>query len=113
MQPSNVAAAPSDDSINQFGAHIDDPAGYDGDGDHPLESEDEESDEEFIVMGRKKATKASKSSGAASNLGSATSNDPKRYLSGRRRSARTGSSGTVKKIGTTDHSEQESQPTGR
>lgn len=101
-----MPAALSGDSINQFNTPSDDPAGYDGDGDHPIESEDDESDEEdFIMMGSKKPVR----SGSISNAELARSSIRKEYLSSRRRSTRSGSNGTVKKVrppGDSDHEHQ-------
>ncbi|KAF2690801.1 kinase-like protein, partial [Lentithecium fluviatile CBS 122367] len=82
--------------LNQFDAPTDDPAGYDGD--HAIESEDdEESDEEdFLVMGRKKPPKSARSE-SISNAELARS-DIRKEIRIRRRSVRSGSNGTVKKI---------------
>jgi serine/threonine protein kinase len=95
--PSMMATA-SADSIytNQFDNPSDDPAGYDGD--HPLETEDDSSDEEdFIVMGKKKGAPAPARSESISNAELARSNI-KEIFSSRRRSHRSGSNGTVKKV---------------
>ena len=82
--------------LNQFDAPTDDPAGYDGD--HAIESEDDdESDEEdFLVMGRKKPPALARSE-SVSNAELARS-DIRKDISQRRRSTRSGSNGTVKKI---------------
>ncbi|KAH7125281.1 serine/threonine-protein kinase PAK1 [Dendryphion nanum] len=96
---STFPAIASEDSFNQFRAPTEDPAGYDGD--HPLESDDDESDDDdFIVMGGKKkkpATRLSRSE-SVSNAELARSNIRKEIMSHRRRSARSGSNGTVKKV---------------
>jgi [calcium/calmodulin-dependent protein kinase] kinase len=80
---------------NQFDAPIDDPAGYDGD--HALESdEDDSSDEDVgLFIGRRKPAPKPKRGNSISNAELARSNIS---LSHRRRSARSGSNGTVKKI---------------
>jgi serine/threonine protein kinase len=82
--------------MNHFDSDTDDPAGYDGD--HAIDSEDdEESDEEdFLVMGKRR-TAASARSESISNAELARS-DIRKGISNRRRSARSGSNGTVKKI---------------
>jgi [calcium/calmodulin-dependent protein kinase] kinase len=104
------SAAPSAESMNQFVSPMDDPAGYDGDGDHVLESDDDESDEEdFIIMGKKKKPSMPPRSGSISNAELARSNIRKEYLSERRRSARSGSNGTVKKVEPPGGSDPEGQ----
>jgi [calcium/calmodulin-dependent protein kinase] kinase len=98
--PTSVSATPSkESSSDQLAENSEDPAGYDGDGDHALESEDDDSDGGFIVMaGRKKAAHLPAHSGSISNAELARSDIRKSYASERRRSARSGSNGTVKKI---------------
>jgi [calcium/calmodulin-dependent protein kinase] kinase len=93
------ALSPSD-SFDQLGESTDDPAGYDGDGDHPLDSDyDDDSDDDFIVMGKKKPTPApARSSNSISNAELARKEVRKSYHTERRRSARSGSNGTVRKI---------------
>jgi serine/threonine protein kinase len=82
--------------LNQFDAPTDDPAGYDGD--HAIESEDDDESEEedFLVMGKKKPLAHARSE-SVSNAELARS-DVRKSLNLRRRSARSGSNGTVKKI---------------
>ncbi|KAF2662310.1 kinase-like protein [Lophiostoma macrostomum CBS 122681] len=96
-----VIATTSNDSINQFDAPVDDHAGYDGDGDgfedQALESDDESDEEDFIMMGKKKSARAPRSE-SISNAELARSDVRKDFLSDRRRSTRSGSNGTVKKI---------------
>jgi [calcium/calmodulin-dependent protein kinase] kinase len=95
-----MMATASADSIytNQFDNPSDDPAGYDGD--HPLETDDDDlSDEEdFIVMGKKKSAPAPARSGSISNAELARSSIKKEIVSSRRRCHRSGSNGTVKKV---------------
>ncbi len=93
-----IVTTASADSIsgNQFEAPADDPAGYDGD--HALESEgDDESDDDALFFGKK--PRASKAQQNHSKPGV----EPTRPITDadltiRRRSARSGSNGTVKKI---------------
>jgi serine/threonine protein kinase len=87
--------------LNQFDAPTDDPAGYDGD--HAIESEDDDtweddSDEEetFLTMRTKKPPALARSE-SVSNAELARS-DIRRDIGNRRRSVRSGSNGTVKKI---------------
>jgi [calcium/calmodulin-dependent protein kinase] kinase len=87
--------------LNQFDAPTDDPAGYDGD--HAIESEDEDtgeddSDEEetFLTMRTKKPSALTRSE-SVSNAELARS-DIRRDIGNCRRSVRSGSNGTVKKI---------------
>jgi [calcium/calmodulin-dependent protein kinase] kinase len=98
---SGAAATTSNDSINHFGAPVDDHAGYDGDGDgfedQALESDDESDEEDFIMMGKKKTTRVPRSE-SVSNAELARSDVRRDFLSDRRRSTRSGSNGTVKKI---------------
>jgi serine/threonine protein kinase len=81
--------------INQFSTPTDDAAGYDGD--HAVESEDEDSEEEFLVMGKKKPAPRPSRSESISNAELARSN-VRKELGYRRRSNRSGSNGTVKKV---------------
>ncbi|KAF2117575.1 hypothetical protein BDV96DRAFT_397458 [Lophiotrema nucula] len=107
---STVAPIPSAESINQFDHPTDDPAGYDGD--HALESaeEDEDSDEDFIMMGKKKPKAQDKRrSGSISNAELARSGIRKEIIPSRRRSTRSGSNGTVKKIRPYEHSDNDDQ----
>lgn len=90
--------------VNQFDAPTDDPAGYDGD--HVIESDDDSEEEEFLMMGRKKPIARS---GSVSNAELARSSIRKE-MSGRRRSARSGSNGTVKKIPPPGESGNEQPP---
>ena len=82
-------------AYNQFDAPIDDPAGYDGD--HALESDEEDSSDEDVglFIGRRKPAPKAKRGNSISNAELARSNIS---LGHRRRSARSGSNGTVKKI---------------
>ncbi|KAF2788108.1 kinase-like protein [Melanomma pulvis-pyrius CBS 109.77] len=108
--PFGMMTATSADSIftNQFDSPSDDPAGYDGD--HPLESDDDDSDEEdFIIMGKRKPAPALARSGSISNAELARSSI-KDITSHRRRSARSGSNGTVKKIKPIVDSDNEKTP---
>lgn len=90
----------SADSIahNQFDAPLDDPAGYDGD--HAIDSDEEDSSDEDdgLFMGRKKPASKPRRSISISNAELARSNISKEVMDSRRRSARSGSNGTVKKI---------------
>ena len=90
----------SADSIadNQFDTPVDDPAGYDGD--HAIESDEDDSsdDDGGLFMGRKKPAPKPRRSNSISNAELARSNISKDLMSSRRRSARSGSNGTVKKI---------------
>jgi serine/threonine protein kinase len=90
----------SADSIshNEFDASLDDPAGYDGD--HAVESDEDDSsdDDGGLFMGRKKPPPKPRRSNSISNAELARSNLSKDVMSSRRRSARSGSNGTVKKI---------------
>ncbi|KAL6707917.1 hypothetical protein ACN47E_003591 [Coniothyrium glycines] len=83
-------------NVHTFDAH-EDPAGYDGD--HAIESdEDDDSDEDCgLFIGKRKPATSHRSS-SISNAELARSNIPLGSLSMRRRSARSGSNGTVKKI---------------
>jgi serine/threonine protein kinase len=87
----------SADSIhhNQFDVPIDDPAGYDGD--HALESDDDDSGDDGLFIGKRKPTQSHRS-GSVSIAEVARSDIRKEVLHSRRRSARSGSNGTVKKI---------------
>ncbi|KAF1970494.1 kinase-like protein, partial [Bimuria novae-zelandiae CBS 107.79] len=97
--PQKMMSAGSGSSIylNQFSTPTDDPAGYDGD--HAVESEDDDSEEEFLVMGKKKMKPAPKNARSESitNAELARSNIRKE-LGCRRRTNRSGSNGTVKKV---------------
>ncbi|KAJ4292347.1 hypothetical protein N0V90_009008 [Kalmusia sp. IMI 367209] len=89
------AASGSSIHLNQFNTPTDDPAGYDGD--HAVESEDEDSDDDFLVMGKKKPAPRLTRSESINNAELARSNIRK-DLGYRRRSNRSGSNGTVKKV---------------
>jgi len=80
---------------NQYNAPVDDPAGYDGD--HAIESEDDDSDDDGgLFIGKRKPAKAERSgSVTVAELARA---DVHREAAVRRRSARSGSNGTVKKV---------------
>ncbi|KAF2736351.1 kinase-like protein [Polyplosphaeria fusca] len=104
-----VAPIPSGESINQFDYPSEDPAGYDGD--HALESgEDDDSDDDdddFIVMGKKPKPKEPKRSDSISNAELARADVRREMLADRRRSTRSGSNGTVKKIRPHENSDDE------
>lgn len=89
------AASGSSIHLNQFSTPTDDPAGYDGD--HAVESDDESSDEDFLVMGKKKPAPTLRRSESITNAELARSN-VRKELGYRRRSNRSGSNGTVKKV---------------
>ena len=89
------AASGSSIHLNQYGTPADDPAGYDGD--HAIESEDEDSEEEFLVMGKKKSAPHLSRSESITN-GELARATIRRDLGYRRRSNRSGSNGTVKKV---------------
>ncbi|KAJ4347572.1 hypothetical protein N0V95_005309 [Ascochyta clinopodiicola] len=99
-QFANMLPTASADSIahNQFDAPVDDPAGYDGD--HAIDSDDEDSsdDDGGLFMGKKKPAPKARRSMSISNAELARSNISKEVMDSRRRSARSGSNGTVKKI---------------
>jgi serine/threonine protein kinase len=81
---------------DQFDAPIDDAAGYDGD--HALESEDEDSDDDGgLFIGKRKPTQSQRSE-SISIAEVARSDIRKEVLHNRRRSGRSGSNGTVKKV---------------
>ena len=90
----------STDSIafDKLDASLDDPAGYDGD--HAIESDEDDSsdDDGGLFMGKKKPAPKPRRSNSISNAELARSNISKEVLKSRRRSARSGSNGTVKKI---------------
>ncbi|KAL5382262.1 hypothetical protein DPSP01_006657 [Paraphaeosphaeria sporulosa] len=95
MSKMTPAASGSSIHINQFNTPTDDPAGYDGD--HAVESEDEDSEEEFLVMGKKKPAPKPSRSESITNAELARAN-VRKELGYRRRSNRSGSNGTVKKV---------------
>ncbi|KAH7389496.1 hypothetical protein DE146DRAFT_767826 [Phaeosphaeria sp. MPI-PUGE-AT-0046c] len=80
---------------NQFDAPIDDPAGYDGD--HALESDEDDSDDDGLFIGKRKPTQSHRSE-SISIAEVARSDIRKEVSHNRRRSARSGSNGTVKKV---------------
>jgi serine/threonine protein kinase len=80
---------------NQFDVPIDDPAGYDGD--HALESDDDDSDDDGLFIGRRKPTQSQRSE-SVSIAEVSRADIRKEVLHNRRRSGRSGSNGTVKKI---------------
>ncbi|KAF2872571.1 hypothetical protein BDV95DRAFT_628192 [Massariosphaeria phaeospora] len=102
-----VGTTASADSLhhNQFDAPTDDPAGYDGD--HAIDSdEDDDSEEEYLTMGSKKPPHSARS--ASVSVAQQARNDlRKEVVSHRRRSARSGSNGTVKKIRPSGESDDE------
>jgi serine/threonine protein kinase len=87
----------SADSIhqNQYEAPLDDPAGYDGD--HALESDDDDSGDDGLFIGRRNTTKSHR--GESISIAEVARSDIRKdVMHNRRRSARSGSNGTVKKI---------------
>ncbi|OAK95761.1 kinase-like protein [Phaeosphaeriaceae sp. SRC1lsM3a] len=92
---------------NQFDAPIDDPAGYDGD--DALESDEDDSDDDGLFIGKRKPTQ-SRRSGSISIAEVARSDIRKEVLHNRRRSARSGSNGTVKKVPPPGESVSETTP---
>jgi hypothetical protein len=80
---------------NQFDVPIDDPAGYDGD--HALESDDDDSDDDGLFIGKRKPTQSQRSE-SISVAEISRSDIRTEVLHHRRRSGRSGSNGTVKKI---------------
>ncbi|KAH7085013.1 hypothetical protein BKA63DRAFT_401978 [Paraphoma chrysanthemicola] len=81
---------------NQFDAPVDDPAGYDGD--HAVESDDDDSDDDGgLFIGKRKPTQSHRSE-SISIAEVQRSDVRKEVMHTRRRSARSGSNGTVKKI---------------
>jgi hypothetical protein len=94
-----MIATASADSMhhNQFEAPLDDLTGYDGD--HALESGDSDSDseEDALFIGKRKPTQSHRSE-SISIAEVARSGVQKELRHNRRRSARSGSNGTVKKI---------------
>lgn len=118
--PSNHFAAmlptTSADSFrsNQFEAPVDDPAGYDGD--HAVESEeeleDDESDDDALFFGCSKTASKPRRSNSISNAELARSSVTSEFRAlGGRRSARSGSNGTVKKIPPPSEPSNEQSPT--
>jgi len=110
-----LPTAGSADSIflRHYDPALEDPAGYDGD--NPLESDDNQDDdsseeEDFIVMGKKKPARALVWSESASNAELARSTIMKEVMAHRRRSTRSGSNGTVKKIQPATQSDNEKTP---
>ncbi|KAH7380019.1 serine/threonine-protein kinase PAK1 [Pyrenochaeta sp. MPI-SDFR-AT-0127] len=99
--------------VNQFEAPVDDPAGYDGD--HAVESEEEEeeeSDDDALFFGRRKVVSKPRRSNSISNAELARSDvNAELRTTGRRRSARSGSNGTVKKILPSGEPSDEKTPT--
>ncbi|KAF1955483.1 kinase-like protein [Byssothecium circinans] len=90
--PSMTPAASAESFVNQFDAPTEDPAGYDGD--HAVESEEDESSEDELIISvgknRKRGESISNAELARSNL--------RDGINIRRRSVRSGSNGTVKKV---------------
>lgn len=85
--------------VNQFETPADDPAGYDGD--HAIDSEEDyESDEDAgLFIGKRKPASKLRRSNSISNAELARGQARQALkTTGRRRSARSGSNGTVKKI---------------
>jgi len=102
--PIGLPATGSADSIflNHYDDGLDDASGYEGD--NPLESDgqdddssDDDDDDDFIVMGRKKPAPALARSGSITNAELARSSI-REAISHRRKSTRSGSDGTVKKV---------------
>jgi hypothetical protein len=91
--------------VNEFSAPVDDAAGYDGD--HAIESDEEEdSDEdELLMMGTiRKKPQPSNRSNSISNAELARANVHAGFA--RRRSTRSGSNGTVKKVSPSELSQE-------
>ncbi|KAH8730086.1 hypothetical protein GQ44DRAFT_673827 [Phaeosphaeriaceae sp. PMI808] len=80
---------------NQFDAPIDDPAGYDGD--HAVESDDSDDEDDGLFIGGRKPTPSHRSE-SVSVAEVARSDVRTDLMHNRRRSVRSGSNGTVKKI---------------
>jgi serine/threonine protein kinase len=95
----SMIATASADSMhhNRFAAPLDDLAGYDGD--HAVESDqsDSDSEEDALFIGKRKPTQSHRSE-SISIAEVARSSVQKELRHNRRRSARSGSNGTVKKI---------------
>ena len=92
IPPTSASSYP----VSEFPTPVDDAAGYDGD--HAIESDEEDSDEdELLMMGtiRKKPRPANRSN-SISNAELARANVHAGFA--RRRSTRSGSNGTVKKV---------------
>ncbi|KAF2709285.1 kinase-like protein [Pleomassaria siparia CBS 279.74] len=106
-----TATASADSFVNQFDSPSDDLAGYDGD--HLPETDDDEDDEsdeeDFIVMGSRRPVRAPLRHGSISN-GELARSSLKNIISNRRRSTRSGSDGTVKKIKPVTDSDIETTP---
>ncbi|KAF2635844.1 kinase-like protein, partial [Massarina eburnea CBS 473.64] len=96
--PGMAPAASAESFINQFDAPSEDPAGYDGD--HAVESEEDESSDEELVISLGKGRNRMRSE-SVSNAELARSSIHS-SLSSRRRSGRSGSNGTVKKVPPSD-----------
>ncbi|KAF2833998.1 kinase-like protein [Ophiobolus disseminans] len=93
---SMIPTASADSFHNQFDAPIDDPAGYDGD--HAVESDDDDSDDDdMLFIGKRKPTQSHRSE-SISIAEVARSDIHREVMHDRRKSARSGSNGTVKKI---------------
>jgi serine/threonine protein kinase len=90
----------SADSIHtsQSDAAIEDLAGYDGDNPIDSEDDDESDDDAGLFIGKRKPTAKPRRSNSISNAELARSNLAKDIAHSRRRSGRSGSNGTVKKI---------------
>ena len=99
-QYANMLPTASADSIadSQFDAPLDDHSGYDGDHAVDTDESDSSDDDGGLFMGRKRAPPKPRRSTSISNAELARSNLPKEITHTRHRSARSGSSGTVKKI---------------
>ncbi|KAF2127270.1 kinase-like protein [Dothidotthia symphoricarpi CBS 119687] len=103
---SNMMSPASADSIhmnmNPFEIPVEDADGYDGD--HAVESEedDESDDDGGLFIGRRKPAPQSRRGESASESKRAHSTVHKGLVHSRRRSARSGSNGTVKKVSPSD-----------
>jgi [calcium/calmodulin-dependent protein kinase] kinase len=93
---------------NQFDTPIDDPAGYDGD--DALESDDDDSDDGGLFIGKRKPTQSHRSE-SISIAEVARSDIRKEVMHSRQRSTRSGSNGTVKKIPPPGEATSDNTPT--
>ncbi|CAI6338604.1 unnamed protein product [Periconia digitata] len=90
--PIMTPAASAESFVNQFDAPSEDPAGYDGD--HAVESDDDDSSEDELVLNLGKRANRSSSVSVAEIARSGIRDE----ASSRRRPGRSGSNGTVKKV---------------
>jgi len=94
--PIMTPAASAESFVNQFDAPSEDVAGYDGD--HAIESEEDDSSEDELVisLGRKAGSKNNRSSSIT--VAEIARSSIREEVGTRRRSGRSGSNGTVKKV---------------